>query len=163
MTFSTSLSWEGWVIDTGYVEQLHLRLCLALFPFTMEFPGHVLTWHPFTPAVDLLKVLNLAPGLALPHTLMFPLTMYSWKTPEPFLGPLQRWTFPRSVHVYPLFMTPNGWQWEHSFSFFLVLFFVCLFSKTGFLCTTALADLELALIDQAILELTEIHPPASAS
>lgn len=60
MTFPTSLSWEGWVIDTRYVEQLHLRLCLALFPFTMEFPGHVLTWNPFTPEVNLLKVLNLA-------------------------------------------------------------------------------------------------------
>lgn len=30
MTFPTSLSWEGCVIDTGYVEQLHSPLCISL-------------------------------------------------------------------------------------------------------------------------------------
>ena len=41
----------------------------------------------------------------------------------------------------------------------LLLFFS--FFKTGFLCVTALTVLELALVDQAVLRLTEIHLPLS--
>ena len=44
---------------------------------------------------------------------------------------------------------------------FVFLFFVLfvLFSEIGFLCVTVLAVLELALVDQAGLKLTEIHLP----
>ena len=44
----------------------------------------------------------------------------------------------------------------------MLLFWFFGFFETGFLCVTVLTVLELALVDQAGLELTEI-PPASAS
>ena len=53
---------------------------------------------------------------------------------------------------------PSGyWEW-----FFVCLFFACLFVcllETGFLSLTVLAVLEIAFVDQAGLELTEIHLP----
>ena len=45
------------------------------------------------------------------------------------------------------------------FAYFFVVVLLLLFFDTGFLCVTALAVLELVLVDQAGLELTETHLP----
>ena len=56
------------------------------------------------------------------------------------------------------------WQEPPHLVLLILGFFVCLFFKTGFPCITVLDVLELALIDQAGLELTGIHlllPPSA--
>lgn len=53
----------------------------------MEFPGHILTWNSFTPAVDLLKALNLALGLALPKFDGSFYYVFMEDSPGPFLSP----------------------------------------------------------------------------
>lgn len=75
-----------------------------LSPFTMEFPGHILTWNSFTSALDLLRALNLALGLALPQTPMEDSLGH-------FLGPLPckaEMVLPPSGRVYPLSMVQHG-------------------------------------------------------
>ena len=65
------------------------------------------------------------------------------------------------THHYRIALT-LGNDGGHFLSVCLFLLFVAcfvLFFKTGFLCITALAVLELAFVDQAHLELTEIHRP----
>ena len=60
-------------------------------------------------------------------------------------------------------LCPGGGSWNLASPRLIVLFtacsfFVCLFFKTGFLCVALELILELALVDQAGLELTEILP-----